>query len=562
MLRRLSIVAFVSAVALLVSTLLLVGADYSYASTPSAGSCSEETGDWICNVQDQDLSFDEVGSTTQTGSGSDDFDAVNGGEIVYKNVFIDGSVAINARLSVTEKTSGITIDADESADPLGIWTYVGRSVSSDTNTEFTVEFFEADSGKAVRLLNVEILVKDIDGYAQEEFAAFRGLNSYVVTTNTVLDVATEAAAGDPSSTTDPGLENPTPETGIRQFLNEDTTTAAGGMAVTDEEAWVGVKFDSVLSIGFQAGNRDTSSGSVGFIFTNIESAFTTPTQQISVADASYTVTYDNNSGDVAAPAAETFTGAGNLNTGTGMSKSGVNISSWNTKADGTGASYSLGSSYTAVQDVTLFAIYAAKTVTFNANGGTGSDYTQTSSGPTALTANSFIRTGYSFSGWNTATDGSGASFANSASFPFSTDDTLYAQWTLIVATADSTRETEESCQSGIFLTVRGGNGSGIKDSPVTYGACNLNPRTPYSLRIDHHMGTSGIHSVLALGTIPNSGAFDNTVDLPWLTAGNYKITLTSTHPDGSLLKLTNYITVNAAYTYLSVSGERLQPHLQ
>ena len=47
------------------------------------------------------------------------------------------------------------------------------------------------------------------------------------------------------------------------------------------------------------------------------------------------------------------------------------------------------------------------TVTFDPNGGTGSMDPQTASVPTALTANTFTRTGYTFSGWNTAANGSG-----------------------------------------------------------------------------------------------------------------------------------------------------------
>jgi hypothetical protein len=116
------------------------------------------------------------------------------------------------------------------------------------------------------------------------------------------------------------------------------------------------------------------------------------------------------------------------------------------------------------------------TVTFKANGGTGSDYTQTASTSTALTSNTFTRsdtfvtptftgtlpgwtsannfqrttgTGafirygwnngtqtwsgtindYVFAGWNTAANGTGTSYANQASYAFTSDLTLFAQWT-------------------------------------------------------------------------------------------------------------------------------------
>lgn len=71
------------------------------------------------------------------------------------------------------------------------------------------------------------------------------------------------------------------------------------------------------------------------------------------------------------------------------------------------------------------------TITFDANGGTGTMEAQTvTSGETAaLTANAFTRDGYTFSGWNTAADGTGTSYADSASVTLDADTTLYAQWT-------------------------------------------------------------------------------------------------------------------------------------
>jgi uncharacterized repeat protein (TIGR02543 family) len=69
-----------------------------------------------------------------------------------------------------------------------------------------------------------------------------------------------------------------------------------------------------------------------------------------------------------------------------------------------------------------------KTVSFDANGGEGTMANQTASDATALTANSFTRSGYSFTGWNTSADGTGTTFADAASFSFTADQNLYAQW--------------------------------------------------------------------------------------------------------------------------------------
>lgn len=68
------------------------------------------------------------------------------------------------------------------------------------------------------------------------------------------------------------------------------------------------------------------------------------------------------------------------------------------------------------------------TVTFNNNGGAGSMTAQVESAPTALTTNTFTRTGHTFTGWNTAANGSGTAYANGATYPFTASVTLYAQW--------------------------------------------------------------------------------------------------------------------------------------
>ena len=54
------------------------------------------------------------------------------------------------------------------------------------------------------------------------------------------------------------------------------------------------------------------------------------------------------------------------------------------------------------------------------------------SAPTALSTNTFTRSGYSFTGWNTAANGTGTAYADGAVFPFSASATLYAQWSAAV----------------------------------------------------------------------------------------------------------------------------------
>ena len=75
------------------------------------------------------------------------------------------------------------------------------------------------------------------------------------------------------------------------------------------------------------------------------------------------------------------------------------------------------------------------TVTFNGNGGSGTmaDQSFEYGEEKALTANSFIRTGHDFTGWNTKADGSGTPYTDKREVKNLTDTdggtvTLYAQW--------------------------------------------------------------------------------------------------------------------------------------
>lgn len=71
------------------------------------------------------------------------------------------------------------------------------------------------------------------------------------------------------------------------------------------------------------------------------------------------------------------------------------------------------------------------TVTFDANGGVGAMTPQSSTVSATLNLNAFGRNFHEFLGWNTATDGSGVAYAEGATYPFASDVTLYAQWSLI-----------------------------------------------------------------------------------------------------------------------------------
>lgn len=100
-------------------------------------------------------------------------------------------------------------------------------------------------------------------------------------------------------------------------------------------------------------------------------------------------------------------------------------------------------------ETTIYAKWSPKTyiVTFNANGGTGDEYTQDFIyGETNnLMANAFTApTGKSFQNWNTNPDGSGQTYAGGESITRDGNLTLYAQWTI----ASYTVKVAEGIQNG------------------------------------------------------------------------------------------------------------------
>ena len=153
------------------------------------------------------------------------------------------------------------------------------------------------------------------------------------------------------------------------------------------------------------------------------------------APNTYAVTYNGNGNDGGTqPAAQskTYNVALTLQQNT-YTKTGHHFTEWNKAADGSGTGYAAGGSYTTNAAATLYAIWAPDTyvVTFDGNGADGGSVepqTKTYGAPLVLQQNGYTRQGYTFSGWNTAPDGSGTAYAAGATYSANAEATLYAQW--------------------------------------------------------------------------------------------------------------------------------------
>ena len=153
----------------------------------------------------------------------------------------------------------------------------------------------------------------------------------------------------------------------------------------------------------------------------------------------YTITFDSNegTGSMAPINLKKYVYSTNLSTGylkeNKFTKTGYAFTGWNTKADGTGTSYNDKGAIQSESDITLYAQWEVAnkyTVTFYANNGTNNSTTQGMPDSIAmkLNKNTFTKTGYTFTGWNTKADGTGTSYTDEQSVSLSNDLTLYAQW--------------------------------------------------------------------------------------------------------------------------------------
>lgn len=157
------------------------------------------------------------------------------------------------------------------------------------------------------------------------------------------------------------------------------------------------------------------------------------------AQWSSTITYNGNGYTSAIgtiPAATTVIGSANttLAAPTTLLRTNFTFDGWNTAANGSGTSYAAGlTTYASTGSTTLYAQWKAP-ITFNGNtnsGGTAPATVNAITSTITLPSNSgsLTKTGYAFSGWNTAANGSGTLYAAGATYSVSGTATLYAYWT-------------------------------------------------------------------------------------------------------------------------------------
>ena len=508
-----------------------------------------------CDIGFEEIGFDYAAATNIVGTG---FNV--GDKVLYSGV-------------ATRTCGGVptTIDALVTTSALVDATVVHYEVDTasagpDTSANTTTNFFEVDitalrtGGHAdftfafykqgtypsapvpITLENVKATAIDIDN---KTYGVISSLDSFTLADDTRLSndytsggfPATVTFTGDPSNGTND----------IR-----DRVTASYSTLQT---------FTYRVGVGDKDSNGQTLY--FGLAFQDLGWSPSTPI----TTGTDYTLSYDANGGTGTTPTSVTATVGAALtiatNTGpTPLVRTNYTFTNWNTQANGLGTSYAPGAStFMPGSNVTLYAIWTPvdHTLSYDLNGAAGTPPTsQTVTHDTTATVTSSVptRTGYTFTGWNTLTNGTGTSYATGATTsPITTDITLYAIWLAdeVTTTTSTTSTTLPASTTTVPVT--------SPPTPVTYWTVSFDPNgaTSGAVPPSSQIFDTGLYNIPG-----NSGSLakaDGSTFLGWNTnAAGTGILYSS----GSKMQMTSNVVLYATWspTATSVPTTIATPELQ
>ncbi len=228
-----------------------------------------------------------------------------------------------------------------------------------------------------------------------------------------------------------------------------TTITTGGVSISSGSKALSITAPTgykVTAVSVSAGTLTAgTTGSSTYNGTLNVTAATTVT--VTYAKLTYSISYNANGGSgTIATQTKTYGDAIILSNGSGLSKTGYTLDSWNTNSAGTGTKYKLSASYTTDAALTLYAQWTANTytITYKDQGGenfsgihaTGYPTTHTYGATTTL--KDPTKSGYNFLGWFTTSACTGTKVTSLGGTAYTADITLYAKWEKICIPADYT----------------------------------------------------------------------------------------------------------------------------
>jgi uncharacterized repeat protein (TIGR02543 family) len=342
-------------------------------------------------------------------------------------------------------------------------TYNGNGATGGSEPALTTEY---PSGTPVTILgNSGLLTKSgVAVFAGWNTSAdgsgtnYVGGDTYNITQNTILYARWIAAGSRLRYNAGTGGSGTAPSSSLTYYTPFSTANAVGNTGSFSNGSLVFAGWNT-------ASNGSGTSYPVGSNITMPASGTVDLFAQWIPAGGPFTLTYDAGTGGTGGspPAPATSYSAGSPanvvgNTGSFTNATSPVFNGWNTAANGSGTSYPAGSKITMTANTTLFAQWGNNppvTVTYDANGGSGTIPTQTypaGAQATILGQSSLTRPGYSFLGWNTATDGTGSIYQPTSSVVIISNVTLYAQWAPGTVIKDCGSFTGAVSTSNIYLS--------------------------------------------------------------------------------------------------------------
>ena len=210
----------------------------------------------------------------------------------------------------------------------------------------------------------------------------------------------------------------------------------------------------------------------------------------------WTVSYNANGGS-GSPPSQTKTYGSNITlSSTKPTRIGYTFKGWAKTSTGS-VSYSPGSAFGEDNNTTLYAVWEINkyTVSYNANGGSGSPPSQTKTYGQALTLSSTkpTRTNYDFLGWATSSSASAAQYSSGSSYLNNESVTLYAVWKLSYWEPKVTGLTINRCDS--------------KGNIDDFGTC---AKVVFNWELCQIVGSNSIKSIVVKYKITTSSSWSST----------------------------------------------------
>jgi hypothetical protein len=228
---------------------------------------------------------------------------------------------------------------------------------------------------------------------------------------------------------------------------------------------------------------------------------------------------------------------------TAIPATGQQFLRWDYVAGGTGtASTANPYTFTVTQNVTLVPVFQALTpgqyaVTYIGNGHTGGIVPASGifSAPTTIAgAGTMVQSGFSFTGWNTNSNGAGTAYAAGAAYSAGSNLTLYAQWQALPVsqwTGNTNTQWNEAGNWTPAIPVAGQNiliPTGRPNYPVlemnpTVGDLEIQTGASVSIPSNQHLTVDGLLTNNGTLTVQNDGALVQGTSSTLAGSGTYSV---------------------------------------